>query len=158
GFAEEDYSELEYARVVARRWNTDHEEFTVRPSAVTVLPRLVRHYGEPYADASAIPTFYLSEMTRTQVTVALSGDGGDESFAGYDRYRAVRWAERIRSIPGAAWSATQVSRLLPGSLAPYSRLRRARRFLSAAGEPPLDRYQRWTQFFSAADKARLCSG
>ena len=96
GFEEQDFSELEHARRVARAFGTDHHEFVVRPDAIEVLPTLVRHYGEPYADSSAIPTYYLSKMTRKSVTVALNGDGGDECFAGYERYAAMKIAERYR--------------------------------------------------------------
>src|SRR5947207_9588494 len=89
GFEDEDYSELPYARQVAARYGTDHHEFVVKPDATDVLPRLVEHYGEPFADSSALPTWYLARLTRQHVTVALNGDGGDELFAGYDRYRAL---------------------------------------------------------------------
>ena len=69
-------------------FGTEHHEFVVEPDAVEILPQIVRHYGEPFADPSAIPSFYLAEMARRHVTVALNGDGGDETFAGYDRYVA----------------------------------------------------------------------
>ena len=82
GFEEEEYNELPRARVIAERFATDHHEFVVKPDAIELVPKLVRHYGEPYADSSAIPTFYLAELTRRHVTVALNGDGGDESFPG----------------------------------------------------------------------------
>ena len=85
--------------MVAERFGTEHHEFVVEPDAVEILPKLVRHYGEPFADSSAIPSFYLAELARRHVTVALNGDGGDESFAGYDRVlptvRSQRWAERL---------------------------------------------------------------
>jgi len=86
GFAEEDYNELPYARAVARWFGTDHHECIVTPEIQDLLPKLVRQYGEPFADSSAVPTYYLARMTRQHVTVALSGDGGDECFAGYPRY------------------------------------------------------------------------
>src|SRR5262249_58644827 len=94
GFEEREYDERPYARLVARRYGTDHHEYVVQPSATEILPRLVWHYNEPYADSSAIPTFYLAELTRSHVTVALNGDGGDESFAGYRRYVASLLVER----------------------------------------------------------------
>ncbi|MCK5799023.1 MAG: asparagine synthase (glutamine-hydrolyzing), partial [Deltaproteobacteria bacterium] len=78
GFEDRDYSEVQYARMVARRWQTEHHEEILRPDAAALLPRLVAQYGEPFADPSAIPTYLLSEMTRKTVTVALSGDAGDE--------------------------------------------------------------------------------
>jgi asparagine synthase (glutamine-hydrolysing) len=85
---------------VAERFGTDHHEFVVRPDAVEMLPRIVRHYGEPFADHSAIPSFCLAEMTRRHVTVALNGDGGDECFGGYERYVTQAVLERICALPG----------------------------------------------------------
>jgi asparagine synthase (glutamine-hydrolysing) len=89
GFEEEAFNELPYARLLAERYGTEHHELIVKPNAAEVLPLLVRHYNEPFADSSALPTYYVSKMTRQHVTVALSGDGGDESFAGYDNYAAI---------------------------------------------------------------------
>src|SRR5262249_4161783 len=88
GFEETAYDERRYARMVATRYATDHHEFVVRPEAVDILPKLAWHYDEPFADSSAIPTYYVAQLTRRHVTVALNGDGGDESFAGYERYAA----------------------------------------------------------------------
>ena len=94
GFEEDSYDELPYARQVAERYGTQHHEFIVRPDAAEVLPRLVWHYNEPFADSSALPTYYLSKLTRQHVTVALSGDGGDENFAGYENYgQVLAWAK-----------------------------------------------------------------
>ncbi len=87
GFAEDEYNELPYARMVAERYGTEHHEFIVTPDAQAIFPELVWHYNEPFADSSAIPTYYVSKMARQFVTVVLSGDGGDENFAGYPRYR-----------------------------------------------------------------------
>jgi asparagine synthase (glutamine-hydrolysing) len=92
GFREEKFNELPYARQVADLLGTRHEEFVVEPDALSVIGKLAWHFDEPFADSSALPTWYLSEMTRRHVTVALNGDGGDESFAGYERYRLMpRW-------------------------------------------------------------------
>ena len=99
GFPQQDSSELPFARLVARRYATEHTEMIVRPDMVAIVPRLVQHYGEPFADPSAVPTWYLCEQTRRHVTVALSGDGGDESFAGYSRYRAARLAHTLLRLP-----------------------------------------------------------
>src|ERR1700746_2353838 len=88
--------------MVAERYATDHQELVVEPDAVTVLPRLIWHYGEPFADPSAVPTYYVSEMARRHVTVALSGDGGDEAFLGYPRYRAMRYLVHLDRFPKAA--------------------------------------------------------
>lgn len=89
GFEEEAFNELPYARMLAKRYGTEHHELLVKPNAAEVLPLLVRHYNEPFADSSALPTYYVSKVTRQHVTVALSGDGGDESFAGYDNYASI---------------------------------------------------------------------
>jgi asparagine synthase (glutamine-hydrolysing) len=86
GFPNPDYDETRYARMVAERYDTDHEEMTVEPDAARVIPRLIWQYGEPFADPSMIPTYYVSEIARRKVTVALNGDGGDEAFMGYGRY------------------------------------------------------------------------
>jgi asparagine synthase (glutamine-hydrolysing) len=86
GFKEKDFSEVQYAREVAEKFGTDHHEFVVEPDAVEVLPRLAWEFDEPFADSSAIPTYYVSKIAREHVTVILSGDGGDETFAGYRRY------------------------------------------------------------------------
>jgi asparagine synthase (glutamine-hydrolysing) len=99
GFDSERLNELPLARLVAERFETEHREFIVRPSAVELLPRIVRHHGEPFADATSIPTFALSEVTRRHVTVALNGDGGDEIFGGYTRYVANLAAARLERIP-----------------------------------------------------------
>lgn len=90
GFAESAYNELPYARLVAQRFGTHHHERLVTPDVVGILPRLIWQYDEPFADKSAIPTFYVAQMARQSVTVVLNGDGGDEAFAGYDKYRLGR--------------------------------------------------------------------
>jgi len=95
GFEDEDVSELKHARRVAKHLGTDHHEFIVRPHALDVLPRLVWQMDEPFADASMLPTAQVSEIARRHVTVALSGDGGDEAFAGYSTYG---WAERYARV------------------------------------------------------------
>jgi asparagine synthase (glutamine-hydrolysing) len=115
GFLEEAYSELEHARVVAKAVAAEHHEVVVRPRAAEVLPRLVWHLDEPFADSSALPTYYVSQAARQRVTVALSGDGGDEVFAGYQRrYGLNRWEARLRRwLP--AW-------LREGVLGPIGRI------------------------------------
>jgi asparagine synthase (glutamine-hydrolysing) len=100
GFDEARYDERPHARAVSRRFGTRHHEFVLRPRAVEVLERLAWHLDEPFADQAALPTFFLSELTRQHVTVALSGDGGDELFAGYDVYRGHLLSERLRRLPG----------------------------------------------------------
>ena len=99
GFKEEKYNELQYARLVADKYKTNHHEFIVEPESIELLPKLVKAYDEPFADSSAIPTYYVSKFTREHVTVALSGDGGDELFAGYDSYSkmASLYKKRLNS-------------------------------------------------------------
>jgi len=99
GFDEKDFSEVSYARQVARLYQTDHHEDVLRPNAAELLPRLVHAYGEPFADPSALPTYLLAQMTRRHVTVALSGDGGDEGFAGYTRYAHEKMSRLFQRVP-----------------------------------------------------------
>ncbi|HYJ00229.1 MAG TPA: asparagine synthase (glutamine-hydrolyzing) [Thermoleophilaceae bacterium] len=99
---EGELNELPLARVVAERFGTEHHELMVEPKAIEVIPKIVRHYGEPFADATAIPTFYLAEMARRHVTVALNGDGGDEAFAGYTRYVAQTALAKVGRLPAPA--------------------------------------------------------
>lgn len=149
GFEEKDYSELQYARNIAEKFETEHHELIVKPDALKILPLLVERYGEPYADSSCIPTYYISEQTKRYVTVALNGDGGDESFAGYERYQAMILAEVLKKVP---WPAglifKHLARLLPDNVDPKNRLRRIKRFLEAAALPFNKRYTRWVAFFN----------
>jgi asparagine synthase (glutamine-hydrolysing) len=158
GFEEAAYNETEHARRIAKLWQTEHHEFIVKADALAILPKLVRHYGEPYADSSAIPTFYVSQETRRSVTVALNGDGGDESFAGYERYLGNRIAERASRFPGFAFSARALNRILPDSLNPKDRLRQAKRFLAVATKPMAARYGHWLGFLREEEKQRIYSG
>jgi asparagine synthase (glutamine-hydrolysing) len=124
-----------------------------------VLPTLVRHYGEPYADSSAIPTYYVAKLTREHVKVALNGDGGDECFAGYERYAGGLAADRYGQIPAAVRTLAiePLSRLIPTSAPRRSRLRQARRFLEVAGQPAPQRYLRWIGYFSPDGKPAFYS-
>lgn len=159
GFEEQDFSELHHARRVAEHVGADHHEFIVRPDALEVLPILVEHYGEPYADSSAIPTYYVARETRKHVTVALNGDGGDESFAGYERYTAMRLAERYHQIPAVLRDRVmrQVVELIPSSATKRSRVRSAKRFVQAASLPKGERYFRWMSVFDTEAKRELYS-
>ena len=160
GFEDAVFNELPHARRIADRWGTEHHEHVVRADAAAILPDLVRHYGEPYADSSAVPTYYVSQITRRSVTVALNGDGGDESFAGYERYLASRLATRARGIPGSRGASRALARLLPASAHSKSRVRQARRFLEAIDSPPASSYARWVGAsmgaFTPEEKLRLC--
>jgi asparagine synthase (glutamine-hydrolysing) len=135
-FGEPDFDESGFARMVADRYGTEHHEFRVEPDALRILPRLARHYGEPYADPSAIPSFYLAELTGRHVTVALNGDGGDEAFGGYDRYARMARLLTLRRAPrplraAAGWLGRTLG---PGTgeAELRSRLHRLGRALTAA--------------------------
>ena len=141
GFDEERFDETEYARVVAKRFNTDHQEHFVRPDAIEILPLLAHHYDEPFADSSAIPTYYVSKMTRQNVTVALTGDAGDEAFGGYRRYLAGQisgWVDRIPLVNSLA--STDTGRLIPGSTDPRRFFGRLKRLLTSFSLPAAQRY------------------
>jgi len=157
GFEEAGWSELPYARAVAERYGTNHREFVVKPEAIRILPKLIYHFDEPFADSSAIPTYYLAEVTRKHVTVALNGDGGDESFAGYDRYLGASWLARYRALP--EWArAGFLQRLLervPGRGNKPSFLRRMKRMNEASLVLPEEAYCSFLEIFAPADKDRL---
>jgi asparagine synthase (glutamine-hydrolysing) len=157
GFEEQDFSELKYAKKVAEHVGADHHEFIVKPNALEVLPILVEHYGEPYADSSAIPTYYVSKETRRHVTVALNGDGGDESFAGYERHAAMLLAEKYHQLPALARKLfiETPTNLIPTSEIKRSRVRDVKRFLQAASMPKVERYFRWTSTFHYQGKEDL---
>jgi len=153
GFEHAGYDELPAARLVAERFGTEHTELVVRPDAVELLPRLVRHYGEPYADSSAIPSFYLAAMTARDVTVALNGDGGDESFAGYLRHPAnalTGWIDRLPRAPRAAL-ARLAARALEGRERRSARVY-ARRYLTTLGLDAADRYAAHVGIFDADER------
>lgn len=151
GFPQKQYDETHYAREAAERLGTNHHVHTVDPSALDTLPSLIWHYDEPFADSSAIPTMYVSRIARQHVTVALSGDGGDELFAGYNRYEAVKLATRLDRIPGMrALFKSSVWNLLPRTGRQKSLLRRARRFAEGMAAPVSERYLRWIAHFDPA--------
>jgi asparagine synthase (glutamine-hydrolysing) len=156
GFEDEAYNELPFARLVAERYGTDHHEFIVKPDAAAILPDLVWHYNEPYADSSAIPSYYLAKLAREHVTVALNGDAGDENFAGYDRYAANVLARHYRRLPRLLRASLEwAGRALPDLGGPRGPVRRAKRFVAAAGDEPWRRYARWVGIFDEASKGAL---
>lgn len=157
GFKEQDFSELKYARMVAEHVGSVHHEFIVKPDALDILPTLVDHYGEPYADSSAIPTYYVSRETRKHVTVALNGDGGDESFVGYERYIAMKLAEIYHQIPSFLRRSVieKFVGSIPVSEEKRSRLRDLKRFLGVASLAAEERYFRWVSVFDADTKRQI---
>jgi len=159
GFDDARYDETRYARMVARHCGTDHREETVRPRALEVLPKLVWHYDEPFGDSSAVPTYYVSQMARRHVTVALSGDAGDECFAGYPRYAALRLGGLFDRLPRPLRRLSKLGlwSRLPVSLEAKTVMRRLQRFVLGLGEPPERRYLTWISIFGAALKDSLCT-
>lgn len=159
GFEEQDFSELKYARRVAEHIGAEHHEFIVKPDAIEVLPTLVEHYGEPFADSSAIPTFYVSKETRKHVTVALNGDGGDETFAGYERYFAIQLAEKYKKIPSLLRKSLiePAAAFLPTSMGQHSRVKSAKNFLAVSSMPKSSLYLRWMSAINEDLKAELYS-
>jgi asparagine synthase (glutamine-hydrolysing) len=151
GFEDSQYNELPYARRVADLVGTDHHEFVVRPDATDVMPKLAWHYGEPYADSSAVPTYYLAKLARQHITVALNGDGGDESFGGYTRYVANRVALEYQRLPALVRTALEHAvHRFPRNSSSKSFGHRVQRFFGGASLPTHLRYASWFDFFQDA--------
>ena len=157
GFEEGRFDERAHARRVAEFYGTDHQEFVVTPAAMEVLPTLARHFDEPFADASAIPSFYVAQMSSEYVTVVLTGDGGDESFGGYERYALMDMTGRI-PVPVFASRYLQnlgsfmVRRSRSGSLP-----RSAGRLTEMLAQPASRRYARFMSYFTPEQKLDLYS-
>jgi len=146
GFDEPRFDERGRARLVAERYGTDHHELVVRPDAVELLPKLAQVYDEPFADASAMPTFIVSQLARENVKVALSGEGGDELFGGYDYYVGHLLAPRLRAL---AQLARPLVERLPSSSSKASTLdHKAKRFVRGARLSALERHYAWKEVFS----------
>jgi asparagine synthase (glutamine-hydrolysing) len=158
GFEAASYNELPYAREVAARFGTNHREGMVNPDLSDLFERLVTHFDQPFADVSLFPTYLVSQTARAHVTVALSGDGGDELFGGYDTYQAEALARRIGMVvPDAAmpWLAA-VSGLLPPSEKKKGLFNKVRRFTQGlASAPSAIAQYRWMTFCDAGAKRRL---
>jgi asparagine synthase (glutamine-hydrolysing) len=160
GFEEKTFDELDLAREVARRYGTDHHELVVRPDAIRILPALVRHFGEPFADSSAVPVYYVSELAHRNVKVVLSGEGGDEVFAGYETYLAGKYSALYRRLP-AVIGRTLIPALvdrLPVSHARVSLDYKAKRFVRGAHLPLADGHFWWKVVLSEAVQSELCVG
>jgi asparagine synthase (glutamine-hydrolysing) len=102
GFEESRFNELPWAGMVAKKYKTEHHEIVVRPDSIAIIQKFVKHFGEPFGDSSSIPTFVLSEFAARHVKVALSGDGGDELFGGYESFQQVQRLARLDGVPQAA--------------------------------------------------------
>jgi len=157
GFDHEQYNEIPYAREVSRAFKTEHHDEVVRPDALAILPELVKFFDEPFGDSSAIPTYLVSRLARRHVTVALSGDGGDEAFAGYNRYRKAYLMNRIRPLllgKTGAHAAARLAGLLPIGA---SRARRISSALRRAALPAMERYFTTVGLYTPELRAELRS-
>jgi asparagine synthase (glutamine-hydrolysing) len=159
GFPDPKYDETPYAATAAHFLGTEHQTFIVEPKAWETLPALAWHFDEPFADSSALPTWYVSRETRRSVTVALTGDAGDELFGGYERYRALALTElfqRLPSVPRQLLGGTMV-RVLPGSARSKTRLRGLQRLFEHINEPAESRYLGWMTTFDESARMALYS-
>ena len=159
GFEDEKFNELPYAREVARHLGTDHSEMMVKADAADIMPRMIEHLGEPLADNSVMPTYCVSRFARSEVTVALTGDGGDEAFAGYRRFYQIRrmdWLARRGLVP--AWrglrslTVAMENRMRPHKRRPPFPSTRADQILGMEG---MGRYKHLLAFFSDDEKTPL---
>lgn len=156
GFEEEKFNELPYARQVAERFHTDHHELVVKPEASDIVPRIATMFDEPYADSSAIPSWYLAEMARQHVVVALNGDGGDEALGGYQRYTISMKTPQTR-IPGMLARSMQRSgahlRKHASRAKPIDKASKVA--LAFAESTPGRRYARFVSYFREEEKLAL---
>jgi asparagine synthase (glutamine-hydrolysing) len=149
------FDERPYARAIAERHRTAHHEYVVHPDAVDLVERLVWHHDQPFGDSSAVPTFLLSEVTRGEVTVALSGDGGDELFAGYERFGAGLLAQRFRSLSLPLRRALRGSAELLPAGALHGRAGSAQRFARVAELGLPDAYRSWISYVQDPERDAL---
>ncbi|HAT73120.1 MAG TPA: asparagine synthase (glutamine-hydrolyzing) [Elusimicrobia bacterium] len=159
GFKEAEFSELGYAKQVAGMYGTNHTEFVVEANMASVLEKLAWHYSEPYADSSALPSYFVSRETRKAVTVALNGDGGDENFGGYIRYQAMKGAAYFRALPvWARKAALAAMEPFPENTAPFNTVWRLRKFLQAVSQRELSNtYLSTVSYFKTDEKELLLS-
>ncbi len=149
------YNEVEYARMVADRFRTEHTEFIVKPEAFDLIEKLLWYHDEPYGDSSAIPTYIVSKLTREHVTVALNGDGGDEVFAGYERFQAARMAERLPKWIMMAGS--RIAQWIPDTVDSRALPMKAKRMLTKAARPFPMPLLAWIANFEPEELASVCS-
>ena len=160
GFTEKEFNELGYAKETAEYFKTDHREYTVSPDAVEIVKKLSWHFDEPFADSSSIPTYYVSKMTRQSVTVALSGDGGDENFGGYRRYYFDRLENEIRNFipqPIRRYLIGNIARLYPKADW-LPQVFRAKTLLTNISKDPINGYFNSMSLFLPPMKEKLLSG
>ena len=155
GFEDEKFNELKFAKTISKKFRTDHTEFIVKPDAIDLLPMLVRQYEEPYADSSALPTYYVAKLTREHVTVALNGDGGDENFAGYGRYSVHKFALLYDKILPFHKLVVLPLAKLAAHLFQTTFFDRVHRFARSLSKPYSYRYVDYICYFTNEMKAEL---
>ena len=161
----EQEDELNYARMIADHFKTDHRELLVKPNAAKILPQVVWHFDEPVADPAAIPTYLLSKLAKEKVTVVLTGEGGDELFGGYEQYKIIKIGKRLRFVPRhfrniIPWLAKKVPGEYLNKFFKYSEslgekgIDRLRTFLNSL-DNPIDRYMALVSIFTEQEKEEL---
>jgi len=154
-FSENSFDESKHARIISDKYSTEHREFTVEPSAISILPKLVWAFDEPFADSSAIPSYYVSRETKKHVTVAINGDGGDENFVGYPKYQAEKVSRMLSPLKPVIKNLARVTQKLPESTSANSKTRILKRFLTTSSQPTSKRYFNWIQIFNDEMKEKL---
>jgi asparagine synthase (glutamine-hydrolysing) len=156
GFEDAAFDERPFARLVAERYGTDHTELVIKAPVVDILPRLIWHYDEPFGDSSAVPSYAIAEITRQHVTVVLNGDGGDENFAGYDRYVVNARAHRGDMVPlGIRRQVAAALRYLPAGWRRHQPLLKITTVAEAMAQIPERRYARWIAHFAPDERQSL---
>lgn len=155
GFKESDYDETVYAKKMAKLFKTDHQEFIIKPNIFEILPKLAYFYEEPYADSSAIPTFYLSEQTKKYLKVALNGDGGDENFAGYTRYNHLKIAHLWNKIPKPIRQVITFSSRTGFRITKFPIFRKANKFALSWFNNPENTYINFICYFKDKEKEKI---
>ncbi|NOZ61614.1 MAG: asparagine synthase (glutamine-hydrolyzing) [Calditrichaeota bacterium] len=157
GFEDQTYNELNYARLIAQKYQTEHFESIIRPNALELMESLIHFLDEPFGDFSIFPTYLVSKMAREHVTVVLSGDGGDELFGGYDTYLAHQIANKYAKLP--SWLKKGMVRPLVDSLPPSPKkkglINRAKRFVEGTKLPSQLQHTRWMIFLQDAEREML---
>jgi len=155
-FPEVSYDESKYAQIIADKYATDHTIFEIETDAMNILPKLATIYDEPFADSSAIPSYYISREARKHVTVALNGDGGDESFVGYPKYLAEKASNMVSLIPKPfIRTISDLAKKMPESTSANSKSRMLKRFLSTTTMPANKRFFNWIQIFDDQMKKEI---
>ncbi|MFC1643536.1 asparagine synthase (glutamine-hydrolyzing) [Chlamydiota bacterium] len=158
GFSEKTYNELEFASVIAKHFNTDHKEYIVKPSElISLMDMIIDHFDEPFADSSAIPTYIVSKLAANDVKMVLSGDGGDELFGGYDRYKAFSFSKKHSKLLSPLNTSVfrKIINVLPENTSVHGKTKRIKRFINGLKYKDLERYIYWMTHFNDDDRNKI---